>query len=50
MRENIEKSADLNCLENGYGSKYDNYGASIPDKEGLINIVVYNNNKYSINY
>ncbi len=46
MRENIEKSADLKCLENGYGSKYDNYGASIPGKEGLINIVVYNNNKY----
>jgi len=46
MRENIEKSADLNCLENGYGSKYDNYGASIPGKEGFINIDTYNRNKY----
>ncbi len=26
MRENIEHTADSQCLENGYGSKHDNYG------------------------
>ena len=46
MRKNIERAADLNNLEHGYGSKVNNYGASIPGKDSCVNGDVYYENQY----